>query len=503
MFNFRKFRFFKSIRTKMIVVFLATSLLTSMTSVFILQTSRNLIKKMDEMFSINVQVEEFLTIMDVVDDNLTNYLVSDDSDSVLNYHKQKDKFIEKAQSMFDKSKDVYRQDDLIYKDIRYMVEAYLVETDAAIEAKRLNDADEYIKRYAEADIISGYINVYIDRLNLSNLDSNTNQYLGMAADLSMLLMMNMILIVSVIIFNLFVIIYITYDITKPIVKLAHSAEEMSEGNFDAADIKVATHDELKVMATAFNGMKHSIKNYISDLHDKAQTEAQLFEQQVDNFKMKSLLDEAELKALQMQINPHFLFNTLNTGVQLAMIEGADRTTDFLEDIAKIFRYNVNSLDRVVEMKEEVDMVRAYGNMFQVRFGDTIKFEYEIDCDLFDIEVPPLIIQPFVENATIHGIGEKEEGGTIHISIFRKLDTMMISISDDGVGMDEKTRLKLIEGQKFDADKSGHTTGIGVSNVVHRLRLFFGVEDVLDIETKIDEGTKFILKIPIETEKVGS
>lgn len=488
-------KFLRSIRTKMIAVFVMTTVLTGITTLFIIRTSENLIQKMDDMFSANVQIEEFVTCMDNVNSHLNNYLVTDDSDSVLNYHKQKDIFSAKAQSMFDESRGVYTEDDLIYKDILYMVESYLNEADAAVEARRMNDADEYIARYVEANRIMGYIKKYADRLNLSNLDVNTRQYLGMSDDLNMLLTTNIILIAAVIVLNLVVIFYVTYNLTSPIKKLAHSAEEMSKGNFDADDVEVFSQDEISVMAGAFNAMKHSIKEYINELHDKADTEAKLFEQQIENLEMQALLDDAELKALQMQINPHFLFNTLNAGMQLAMIEGADRTSGFLDDIAKIFRYNVKSLSRVVKIKEEIDMVRAYSNLFRIRFGDTIQFEYDIDCSLLDIEVPPLIIQPFVENATIHGFGNLEEGGVLKISLTRRNGSACIGIEDNGEGMSQKTIDKILSCHRFQSEKSGHTTGIGIYNVIQRLKLFFNVDDVIEINSKRGEGTSIYLKIP--------
>jgi two-component system sensor histidine kinase YesM len=493
---------FKSIKTRMTVVFVITTLLMSITSVFILITSKDLVEKMDDMFSANVKMEEFLSAMDDVDSNLTKYLVMDDSDSLLNYYKFKDIFSMKAQSMFDASQGIYSQDDLIYKDIVYMVESYLKETDEAVEAKRLDEADKYIAGYAEAEEIAGYINTYADRLNLSKLDLNTTQYLDMSDDLNNLQNTNIVLIISVICMNVLVVSHMTYNMNKPIVTLAKSAREISKGNFNAPDINVSSQDELGVMADAFNNMKHSIKTYIAELHDKADTESKLLEQQIENLKFKTLLADAEMKALQMQINPHFLFNTLNAGVQLAMLEGAERTSGFLDDIAKIFRYNVKSLNRKVKLREEIDTVRAYGNLFRVRFGDIIRFDYDIDLKLLELDVPPLIIQPLVENATIHGIGDLERGGMVKISLEREGNNAFISIEDNGIGMSEEVRQKILSCYSFESEKSGHTTGIGVSNVVQRMRLFFGVQDVIKIESKTGEGTTVTLKIPYPNDELA-
>ena len=486
---------FKSIKTRMTAIFVVTILLISITNIFILITSRDLIQKMDDMFSVNVEMEEFLESMKSVDSNLTKYLVMDDSDSLLNYYKYKDIFLEKSQAMFDASDGIYSQNDLIKKDISYMVVSYLSETETAVQAKGMDDADEYIARFAKASEIEEYINTYADRLNLSKLDVNTTQYLKMADDINNLQTTNIVLIVSVIGMSILIIFRMTYNMTKPIDKLAKSAGEISKGNFDIDDIHVYSKDELSVMAGAFNEMKHSIKQYIAELHDKADTESKLFEQQIENLKMQSLLTDAEMKALQMQINPHFLFNTLNAGVQMAMLEGADRTSSFLDDIARIFRYNVKSLNRKVKIREEIDTVRAYGNLFHVRFGDSIKFDYDIDLSLLDTIVPPLIIQPLVENATIHGFENMEASGTVRISLERKEGCIHICIADNGSGMDEETRRRILDCDSFESEKSGHTTGIGISNVVQRLRLFFGVEDVISISSQVGKGTTVILMIP--------
>lgn len=493
-------KLFKSIKSRIIGIFLVTTFLTSITSIFVLGLSSNIIEKMDNMFAANVELEEFLNDMHNVNMNLTNYLVTDDSESLVNYYRYKDIFYEKAQGMFNEPHRIYNQDDLIYKDIVYMVDSYFKETDAAVEAKRMVYADKYMERYAEANRITGYIQTYADRLNLSILDVNTAQYLSMSDNLNKLRTTNFVLIIAVILLNVFIISYLTYKMTRPIIKLAHSAEEMSKGNFEADDVEVSSEDELSIMANAFNAMKHSIRKYINELHNQADTEAKLLEQQIENLKIQSLLADAEMKALQMQINPHFLFNTLNAGVQLAEIEGAEKTSCFLDDIAKIFRYNVKSLSRKVKIKDEIDTVRAYSNLFRVRFGDIISFDYEIDCSLLDIEVPPLILQPLIENATIHGIGNIEEGGKIKVSLLKGDTCALISVEDNGVGMREDTVSKILDCYQFGNEKSGHTTGIGIFNVIQRLRLFFKCEDVIDIVSKYGKGTKVILRIPYDPEK---
>jgi two-component system, sensor histidine kinase YesM len=214
---------FKSIKTRLTAIFVVTIMLISITSIFVLITSRDLIAKMDDMFSVYVEVKEFMGSMENVDSNLTKYLSLDDSDSLLNYYKYREILIDKSQSTFNATEGIYSQDDLINRDIASMVDSYLSETEAAVTAKVLDDADEYIARYVKASEIKEYINTYVDRLNLSKLDVNTTQYLQMSDNINYMQITNIALIISVIGMNILVIFRMTIDMTKPIDKLAKSA----------------------------------------------------------------------------------------------------------------------------------------------------------------------------------------------------------------------------------------------------------------------------------------
>ena len=153
--------------------------------------------------------------------------------------------------------------------------------------------------------------------------------------------------------------------------------------------------------------------------------------------MQTLLNNAELQSLQSQDQPAFSFNAkcrcpaCNDGK-------ADRTSCFLENLAAVFRYNVRRLDKEVTLYDEMNSVRAYIDLMRVRFGDMISFSVDIkDNELMQIHMPPLILQPIVENACIHGIGEREEGGCIDIRVFRNEKDGFIEIIDNGIGMDKE------------------------------------------------------------------
>jgi sensor histidine kinase YesM len=291
--------------------------------------------------------------------------------------------------------------------------------------------------------------------------------------------------------------------TKPIINLAHSAREMSKGNFNADDVEVSSQDELGIMANAFNAMKHSIKQYINELHNKADTESQLLEQQIENLKIHSLLADAEMKALQMQINPHFLFNTLSTGAQLAMLENADRACTFIEKAAELFRYNLRNLDNPVTINDEVTNVRNYIYLMQVRFGDKVDFNVTMDDRVADDEIPCMIMQPIVENAFVHGLGDMESGGRITVAVTGDDAHTVVSVKDNGKGMSGELIHDILSGRYerktapggIKEAHKGHTNGIGINNIISRISLFYDRKAEIDILSNPMQGTEFILRLP--------
>jgi sensor histidine kinase YesM len=321
-------------------------------------------------------------------------------------------------------------------------------------------------------------------------------------------MINIAVIFGVILFNLVFIILITYKTTKPIIKLSQAADEISRGNFDVPRVDFDTEDEISVMASAFNKMASSIKDHIDALQERALLQNKLKEQELQNLIMKTHLKEAELQALQSQINPHFIFNTLNTGAQIAMMEGADKTCYFIENVANLFRYNLKKLDRAVSLREEIDNIETYIFILKTRFTDRIEFIQDIQAHNLEIEMPCMILQPIVENAFIHGIGNMESGGTITLSV-KSFDTCIeIIVSDNGKGMEQKKVQQLlgkaenISSEETNAldSKKGHTTGIGMGNVISRLNLFYGQEDIVTIASEPGKGTSVSLKIPVQVKE---
>ena len=219
---------------------------------------------------------------------------------------------------------------------------------------------------------------------------------------------------------------------------------------------------------------------------------------------KNLKMEAELHALQNQINPHFLYNTLEVIRGRALVQNAQDIADMTEALATIFRYNINRPGDVATLQEEIDNVRNYMLIQNCRFGDRFRFETEIE----DVEdgilthvLPVLTLQPLVENAIYHGINERIGGGRIRLKAYLTQRDLLIIISDNGKGMDDVTlqeiHRKLVgasEGLPVEK-KTGRGTGIALTNVNQRIKFYFGKEYGLDVKSTLGIGTTITIMIP--------
>ena len=219
--------------------------------------------------------------------------------------------------------------------------------------------------------------------------------------------------------------------------------------------------------------------------------------------MEAHLKEAQLKFLQAQINPHFLFNSLNAGSQLAMMEGAERTEVFLSRMADFFRYNVKKTGGDASLREELNSVDNYIYILNVRFAGDIHYEMQVEdgIDIDIIRMPSMILQPIVENAVQHGIHDDHENGIISLSVEMVgpdeneagLPCVRVTVSDNGAGMTREQIRSIMEqrrpvrdeenGAESGADvheDDGSSTGVAMANIISRLELYYGRENLFSI-----------------------
>ena len=210
--------------------------------------------------------------------------------------------------------------------------------------------------------------------------------------------------------------------------------------------------------------------------------------------MQNHLKDAQLKYLQAQINPHFLFNTLNAGAQLAMLEGADRTYTYVQNVADFFRYSIKSREETT-LEDELVQVEHYIYILNVRFSGDIHFNMKIEDTCRTISMPGMILQPIVENSVNYGIRDIDWEGRIELSATKEEGYVCISIRDNGVGMSQEKIDKIMSGRLKSDDISKNSNGVGLDNVMQRLRMFYNREDVMEI-TSVGEnmGTEVAIKL---------
>ena len=257
--------------------------------------------------------------------------------------------------------------------------------------------------------------------------------------------------------------------------------------------------EIRTLATAIYSMEDTVLGqYAVEKHNE-QLQQKLANEAMRSAQMERRLQEAKLKALQAQINPHFLYNTLNMIGQMSYIEGAERTTELIETFSDFFRYNVESFERDVTLREEINSAKGYAALQKERFGDRIKYTFVADNAVNDIRVPSLIVQPLVENAISHGLRMRTGGGEVKVCVKAvNAGGFEIDVSDNGCGMDADALRALQErAEETRRDDQSEHVSIGITNVISRMRLTFGPRFSYDMESAPKQG--FAVRLRVEGE----
>ena len=243
-------------------------------------------------------------------------------------------------------------------------------------------------------------------------------------------------------------------------------------------------------------MIQSVQNDTAQ-HQIETTKLTLAETQLDLTQTKLALTQAELRALHAQINPHFFFNSLNT-IRYFIRTDPDTARDLLTKLSDIFQ-RVLSAGESISLREEIEQVEAYLGLEKARLEDRLQVIWtNLSSDLNEQQIPPLILQPIVENAVIHGISPNPDGGTIHIVINQVNDELMIQVTDDGMGFDPTATPEENPEEHPDAISQNERPSLGLQNVDDRLRMLYGDDHRLTIQSQPAEGTRVIMRLPLNS-----
>ncbi|GAE26607.1 two-component sensor histidine kinase [Halalkalibacter wakoensis JCM 9140] len=467
------------IRTKLLIYF--ASILLLLILLFLVREQSN--DKVMELYNENVEyfflLNELTKTTNQTFQSLQIYVHEPLIENLQLYQEEKEQLLQLQQVFSEQEKE-----GISKKNVLNMITSFLEQTERTVEGVANNDIQAYSIYVQEAERTSGYI--HETTLDILNMELANYQEIAAFIDNKVMNTQKMgsAIMIAIIILSILFALWFSNGITRTIERLTKAAQEISSGRYNGKDVVVSQKDELWFLTKTFNEMKRNILHSVSEIEEKA--------------KLAQLLKEMELKSLQNQINPHFLFNTLNTISKTSYIEGAERTSDLISSVSTLLRYNIGHLGRQTTLKDEVEIIKEYFFIQKARFRDRVQFVETIDSSCLSTPIPCLTLQPIIENAFIHGIESMAEGAQIDIHIYREDGMVCIEVIDNGAGMDQETIDRLLskeEESEFSLSKkgSGHSTGIGMRNVMDRLALF-DKNSSFSVSSCVGEGTKVSIRL---------
>lgn len=271
-------------------------------------------------------------------------------------------------------------------------------------------------------------------------------------------------------------------ISSRLLKLNRNLNRVAEGDLGTVS-RIDGHDEIGQLSEQFNYMVSNIKELMSQVYEASET----------NNRLEVMQREIKLKMLASQINPHFLFNALESIRMRAHIQGEKEIARIVQLLGKLIRRNLELGNRHTSLKSELDMVRSYLEIQKFRHGERLHYELAAEPDTLLVLLPPLIVQPLIENAIVHGLENKEAEGIVSLHAVRVGDEVLIDVIDNGAGMTPE-RLRQVEESIRDKEENEESR-IGLRNVHQRLIMTYGEECGLRISSELGKGTQIYFKIP--------
>ena len=281
-------------------------------------------------------------------------------------------------------------------------------------------------------------------------------------------------------------------VIDPILDLSRASRVLADNDFSGDDLPERSADELGDLTRAFNHMKHAMAGHIATLEEKNRIAQRLHKEELAKESLKQHLSHTQLAMLRSQVDPHFLFNTLNMISCMAQLEDAADTEKMILRLSALFRYNLRTQAQEVTLKDELGVLDDYLYLQQMRFDGRVTCRTILRVDPAKVRIPSFTLQPVVENAFNHGLKSMEEGGRITLRIWQEADTVIVSIADNGRGM-TASELEALHGQIAAAGETGQ--GIGLGNICRRIQLLYPASGGYRIHSRPGRGTVVQLIIP--------
>lgn len=487
----------RSLRTKLILPVMLTMMVSLGINLILFSRIDTTVKNMDEVYATNIRLGELEGLLTELESNVYQYLNIQSQDALAAFAGNREAFASMIAEIDDTITDHPAR--RMERNIRSLALSWLELADEAVAAKQVHDVTSYKANYVEIQKLYGYLLAYMRGLDDLRFKANSENYNVLYQYLRYLQVFIIAVLVGVTCCLMALLYVIIGNFTNPLEKLARKAKEVGQGNFGIALEEPESEDEVGTVTGAFNQMIVSINDYIQRTRESMELEIKMKERELD---MENLLKDAQLKYYQAQINPHFLFNTLNAGQQLAMMEDAERTYEFIENMASFFRYRLKRNGEASTLWEEIELIDSYMYIMNVRYSNEIHLEKSIDSRLLDILFPGMVLQPLIENALNHGLGGVEWEKRIWFLVRQENGDAVICIRDNGMGISEPVLEALRTGGTLTpTDKDDSRNGVGLANVRERLRLYFDRTDVMTVESDGEgKGASITIRVPILRER---
>jgi sensor histidine kinase YesM len=487
-------RFTQTIYNKLISIAIVPVFLIAIAAVFTAYTVATVVSNMDALFQKNYYIRQLLNETSSAENNLSAYMSSKNSENLRRYIYYSRILGERIREL---DSGVYADEGtLIEHNIAALIGEFITAGDAAVQAKRGRNTPEYAFYHNRVEELGSQIRERSSALRLFLMDNQLESFTIFSQGMRRVRLLNLATIGAALIFGISIILYYTQKISAPISHLGAEAKKIAEGLFDESFLTVEGDDEIGAATRAFNLMKKSIQDSINEIQKKAEIERALLQERMKNLEMTGLLRKTELEVLQARINPHFLFNTLNTGLQLAVVEEAEKTVKFLEQLAALMRYSFRESDNsIATLSEEITYLQSYLYLMTIRFPGV----FDIDVSVGDFAetalIPKMTIQPLAENAINHGLYQKTAGARLAVCGRIRENKVIITVEDNGTGITGERIREIFEAAEKRQDvSSAESHGHGLVNVILRLRHFSGENDVFFIEP-LETGTRITISIP--------
>ncbi len=489
--------FSRSLRSQLILLVVLTMSLFLIANILLFRKVNQTLEDLDSVYATNLQLNELSHALIAVHENTHDYLNTRSTDALIAYKNSYKLF----KGLILDIEDIITDHPAKKRErlIRNMALSYCDVVGRAVNAKMAYDVAGYQMLYGEARTIYRYLQGSIRSLDMFRFEMNSANYGILYRSLTFLEIFMACVLVCLACYVVVILYLLMKKLTQPLIDLAEKARLLGEGNLDIELAPVYQEDEVGTVTRAFNHMIVSLKDYIRRMQEGLELENRMKQKELE---MESLLKDAQLRYYQEQINPHFLFNTLNAGQQLAMMEDAGRTYTFMNNLSSFFRYRLRKNGEESTIRDELGLVDNYMHIMNVRYSGEISVTKEVDTALLDMPFPGMILQPIVENACSHGLTGVEWQKTINIVVQQEGMDVCLIIKDNGHGMSagklEELRMSIEEPARRDASH-----GVGLRNSRDRLVLHYGQKNVFFIDSPGEgQGTIVTIRIPWENTPSG-